>query len=96
MNLSDIEKAIESINKKLEDLEARSIKIVIEPTTKLYLAGIISSVVDEQIALLPTVTYSVSSPSGVAVTGSTWYEDTGVLATRKIWVYSGSGWVQFK
>jgi hypothetical protein len=54
MNLSDIEKAIDSINKRIEDLDTRSIKIVIDPTTKLYLSSIINDVVTTAFSTKPT------------------------------------------
>lgn len=85
---NDLQKA----NKRIADLERISIQAVIDPTTFLYLESAVNSIVGD----MPTSTYSTSAPSGTAITGSTWYEDTGVLATRKIHVYSGSAWVQFK
>lgn len=96
MNLSDIEKEIDSINKKIEDLDLRSIGAVMEPTTGLYLENFINPLITKALETLPTTTYSAGAPTGTAPTGSVWYEDTGVLATRKIHVYSGSAWIQFK
>lgn len=86
---------MEELNKKVESIEREIKRITInespDPQTYKYLINIIYNYVNT----LPSQTYSTSAPTGVAVTGSIWCEDTGVLATRKIWVYNG-GWIQMK
>lgn len=85
---NDLQKA----NQRVADLERISIQAVIDPTTFLYLKSAVNSI----IGTTTTSTYSTSAPTGTATAGSTWYEDTGVLATRKIHVYTGTTWQQFK
>lgn len=91
---------MEELTKEVEKIKADIRRITIsespDPQTYKYLANIVNNLINTATALLPTSTYSTSAPSGAPVMGSVWYEDTGVLATRKIWVYSGSAWVQMK
>lgn len=96
MNNQDIPTQIDTLNKQVKYLERISIQENIDPTTYLYLVNIINTAVANYVALLPTQTYSTGTPSGAAPEGSIWFRDTGVLATREIYMYSGSGWVQFK
>lgn len=100
MQNQDTQTQIDSLNKQIKYLERISIQESFDPTTYLYLTKAITAiatvVINTILATKPTSTYSTSSPSGTAVAGSTWYKDTGVLATREIHVYSGSAWIQFK
>jgi hypothetical protein len=90
--VGSIKKEAESLKKIVLELERISIKVQMDPTTILYLAGAVRTI----LASLPTQTYSVSSPTGTAPTGSLWMKDTGVLATNEIHVYSGSAWIRMK
>ena len=84
--------SVQEITKQVISLTRASIQETFDPTTYLYLKKAITSILTTK----PTSTYSIASPSGTAIMGSTWYKDTGVLATREIHVYGGSAWVQFK
>lgn len=92
----DIQAQLDKLSVDIESLKAISIKVNIEPDTAAILRNLLVPSIASVIANYPTSTYSASSPTGGAVIGSVWYEDTGSLATRKIHVYSGSSWVQFK
>lgn len=92
MNNQELQNQIDVLTKQVKELERISIQVQMDPTTVLYLAGAFSSV----LALRPTQTYSASSPTGTAPTGSLWMKDTGVLATNEIHVYSGSAWIRMK
>ena len=94
--INQLTTSVQNIIRQVTMLERISIQEVFDPTTYLYLKKAVTTIVTAIFATKPTFTYSVSSPSGTAVAGSTWYKDTGVLATREIHVYSGSAWVQFK
>jgi len=86
---------IDRLTARVEHLERISIQLDIDPNTSVYLDVPITAGVAKALALQPTVTYSTSLPSGLAVNGSTWYYDTGLLATREIYIYQGS-WIKFK
>lgn len=88
----DPQQQIDILNKKIADLERKSIQINLDPTTALYL----QKPINEAIIALPTQTYSTSTPSGIAPTGSIWLYDSGLLATNEIHAYSGSAWVRIK
>lgn len=92
MNNEDTQTQIDSLNKQVKYLERISIQESFDPTAYLYLLKAINSI----LALAPTQTYSTSTPSGTAPTGSLWMYDTGVLATREIYVYSGVAWIKMK
>jgi len=96
MENTNVQKQVDDLETAVKQLKRASIQIDMDPTTALYLNQVVTSQVNAVVALLPTQTYSGSLPSGVAPTGSVWFYDTGSLATREIYVYSGSGWVQFK
>ena len=87
---------IESLINRISVLERNAIQLNIDPTTTLYLNKSITDTLNTILVTLPTQTYSLSTPSGVAPIGSVWFYDTGVLATREIYSYSGLGWVKFK
>lgn len=92
MNNQELQNQIEVLTKQVEELKRVSIQVQMDPTTSLYLQPAVA-----QAALtLPTQTYSLVAPTGTAPTGSIWFYDTGVLATREIYMYSGSAWVKFK
>lgn len=83
---NDLQQAIQRIS----DLERVSIQANIDPITLLYLNTAINKTSN------PTSsTYSLSAPSGVAVTGSTWFQTSADFVTKKIFCYSGSSWIQF-
>lgn len=88
----DTQTQIDSLDKKVKYLERISIQESFDPTTFLYLtkAVVLAN------ALSPTQTYSTSAPSGAAPAGSLWMQDTGSLATNKIFVYTGTVWTQMK
>ena len=87
--------AIDRLTARVEHLERISIQLDIDPNTGIYLDVPISAGIVKALALRPVVTYSTSLPSGVAIDRSTWFYDTGVLATRAIYIYNG-GWIQMK
>lgn len=95
MNNQELQNKIEVLTKQVEELKRASIQVQMDPTTALYLQPFVTIAVNVALATYPTQTYSSSSPSGTAPTGSVWFYDTGVLATRAIYVYAGS-WIQFK
>lgn len=91
MSPQELQNQIEIINKRVITLERIAVQLKLDPQTKLYLDKEINDI----IALYPTQTYSTSTPSGTAVTGSIWMQNTGSLATNTIWMYN-SGWQQIK
>ena len=88
MSPQELQNQIAVLTKKVQDLERNEIQLTLDPTISLYLSTFVLT--------FPTQTYSTTSPSGGAPTGSIWFRDTGVLATREIHMYSGSAWVQFQ
>lgn len=88
--MEQLQQQIDTLSKQVQGLERSAIQVNFDPTTKLYL----QTVINEQIALLPTQTYSTSTPSGTAPIGSIWLYNSGILATNAIYAYSGSAWVQ--
>jgi hypothetical protein len=92
MSPQELKNQIDVLTNEVKELKRISIQVQMDPTTVLYLGSAFASA----LALFPTQTYSTSSPSGTAPTGSLWMRDTGLLATNEIHVYSGSGWVQMK
>ena len=104
--MEDIQQQIDKLKNEVKRLQDISIKIMIDPETDLILKNLtinsirnietITNAVSDAIVLLPTITYSISSPSGTPPTGSLWFKDTGTLVTREIHQYSGTAWVQFK
>lgn len=90
--MEQLQQQIDTLSKQVQDLERSAIQVNFDPTTKLYL----QTVINEQIAFQPTQTYSTSTPSGVAPTGSIWLYNSGTLATNAIYAYSGTAWVQIK
>lgn len=95
MGNQELQKEIELLKKRSEILERIAIQLKLDPQTALYLGNFVDNRFSTSTSI-PSQTYSASSPSGTAPIGSIWMEDTGVLATRKIHVYSGSSWVQMK
>ncbi len=91
----DLPEAVADLEKKVDALERISIKVNTDPVVALYLKPVVQVAVDLALLTYPTQTYSNSSPSGTAPSGSIWFYDTGVLATREIHVYNG-GWIRFK
>lgn len=96
MNTQELQNQIEVVDKRVKTLERIAIQLKLDPQTKLYLDKEINDLITVAVALLPTQTYSSSTPSGTAVAGSIWMQNTGSLATNTIWMYSGSAWVQIK
>lgn len=96
MDTQDLQKQIKDLSNRIDFLERISIQLDIDPTTQVYLQQAVSAFITSTLALAPTQTYSTSAPSLTAPTGSLWMEDTGVLATNKIHVYSGSAWIRMK
>lgn len=94
MSNEEIQKEIDGLKARTAFLEKIAIQLNLDPQTALYLSSFLFSSISG--GAIPTSTYSASSPSGTPATGSVWYKDTGVLATREIHVYSGSAWIQFK
>jgi len=92
MTPEELKNQIEGLASRVDELQRTSIQLNIDPTTSLYLQRFVN------IALLalPTQTYSTSAPSGSAPAGSVWFYDTGSLATREIYMYSGVTWIKFK
>ncbi len=95
MDTQDLQKQIDDLSKRTDFLERISIQLDVDPTTAIYLQQAVTPLVAAILLTYPTQTYSNSSPSGTAPTGSVWFYDTGVLATRAVYVYN-SGWIQFK
>lgn len=86
--IQDLERnQIEVLSQKIQSLERNQIQVQLDPTIALYLSVFLNT--------KPTQTYSTSTPSGVAPTGSIWMQNLGSLVTNTIWIYSG-GWVQIK
>lgn len=84
---------IKGLQRQVLSLQKISIKESFDPLAFLYLKRAVMEVFSSSI---PSVTIANSAPSGTAVTGSTWYVETGSMATREIWVYTGSLWAQYK
>lgn len=76
---------VEQLTKMVSQLERSSIQLNMDPTTILYLKKVTAQ-----------IKYSTLAPSGVYPSGSIWVQDTGALATNKIFVSSGTAWVQVK
>lgn len=96
MSPQELQNQIEALNRQVKELERISIQVQMDPTIVLYLGNAFTTAITNLLALQPTQTYSASSPSGTAPTGSLWMRDTGVLATNEIHVYSGSAWIKMK
>jgi len=92
MSPQELQNKVEALRKEIAILGQYSIGPKIDPQTSVYLTKFVNDINN----LLPTQTYSTSTPSGAAVAGSLWMRDTGTLATNTIHVYSGSAWVQIK
>lgn len=90
--IDELQNQIEVLSKQVEFLKRASIQLKFDPQTLIYL----NKAIDDRTTLLPTQTYSSSVPSGTAPAGSIWMQNTGLLATNTIWMYSGSAWVQIK
>ena len=94
--MEQLQQQIDTLSKQVQDLQRSAIQVNFDPTTKLYLQTVINEQIALQLALQPTQTYSTSTPSGVAPTGSIWLYNSGTLATNAIYAYSGTAWVQIK
>ena len=95
MTPQELQNQIDVLTNQVKELERISIQVQMDPTTVLYLQPAVTTALNTALLIYPTQTYSTSLPSGTAPTGSVWFYDTGVLATRAVYVYNG-GWIQFK
>ena len=95
MDTTDLQNQIDKLSDRIDFLERISIQLDVDPTTAIYLQQAVTPLVTAILLTYPTQTYSTSAPSGTAPAGSVWFYDTGVLATRAIYVYNG-GWIQMK
>jgi len=96
MNNQELQNQIEVLTKQVEELKRTSIQVQMDPTTVLYLGAAFNTAINNVLATKPTQTYSTSTPSGTAPTGSLWMYNSGSLATNEIHVYSGSAWIRMK
>lgn len=96
MSPQELQNQIDVLTKQIKELERISIKLDMDVTSILYLQPAVQQAVAAVLLTYPTQTYSTVTPTGTAPTGSIWMQNTGVLATNTIWMYSGSGWTQIK
>ena len=96
MDTQTLQLQIEKLTSRIDELERNAIQLNLDPTIALYFAKNVTPSVTAITSLLPTTIYSTSSPSGTANIGSIWCQDTGSLATRAIYSYNGSTWIQMK
>lgn len=94
----DLQTQVEELTKEVQRLKDISIKIGIDPDTYKVLVNILNPAIVSavQTSISGTQVYSIVAPSGIAPVGSIWFQNTGVLATNKLFMYDGVGWSQIK